>query len=155
MNTMHDGHKHDLKIKGGIACCTLCEKNVTEIRNAEHQSGGIQVSAPPQPTAPTDSPKPPPLTFTSTNVSGHLTAGLGSGLNPISITVNVTNDPTLPMGIKVQILGQWDGRWLRGAIREIEREYRKIKHDMTRILVQKAAQEKFRTEALKTTVINK
>ena len=58
-----------------------------------------------------------------------LKASLGDNLKGMG-SVNI--DLISPIEIKVVFSGVWNGRMLRGAVRALERQYKAIKHTVTR-----------------------
>jgi len=44
--------------------------------------------------------------------------------------------------IKVSLVGAWEGKWVKAVIRQIEREYRLIKNNATRKVVQQSADDR-------------
>ena len=121
----------------------------------------MPITEPQTPTAPTtavapnqNAPSPLPTTpFKGSILSGAL---IKPG-DPVKLIINTIPHPTLKdvFVLDVDMQGPWDGRLVKGAIRTIEWKYKHIKHNMTRMAIQKANAEKAKQEALKQPVITK
>jgi hypothetical protein len=72
---------------------------------------------------------PLPLTHTAKDLSNFL----GHSVDPKSLVCEVKTGKGGQMEVTVNFSGMWDGKYIRGAIRAIEHEYKKLKHNVTRM----------------------
>ena len=79
-------------------------------------------------------PTPPALPSLKTPVSGQRAA---TSLFGIEVIPTLDSNGTV-IAIKVNLSGEWEGKWVKGVIRQIEREYRLIKNNATRKVVQQS-----------------
>ena len=67
---------------------------------------------------------------------------------PSKIIVVVHKDKTNPniVTLEAELIGNWTGNWVKGAVRSIEKKYKGIKHTATRLAAEARMKESIRLE---------
>jgi len=137
MTTINDGHKHDIRIDMGKAKCIICGHTKEEIADPIHaplSSLG---------TASAVAPSVPPITALQ------LQEFLMSDKDELTLFIRIKDNKP-----EVTFKGMWDGKWLKAAVKGIEREYKVIRHNTTRMQVKREADKKRSLENLSAVVNN-
>mgnify|MGYP003395187906 CR=1 FL=1 len=59
----------------------------------------------------------------------------------VDLSTTIGKDGTI-VAMEVKLNGHWEGKWIKGLIRQIEREYRMIKNNATRAVIRKSVDER-------------